>query len=271
MYPILFHTSWDNHDVAISAYAACLTLATIVAWWGSYWSAIQMKLPRAAVVAALTIGLVSAICGARLWHAALHAAAYHEQPALLIRINWGAFGLHGLLLGGLLGGWLSCCWLRLRSDLLADAITLPVALALILIRLGCWLNGCCFGLPTTGPWAVTFPVGSLPHAAQLLSVPGVPLQAPHALHPTQLYEIGGILLALALTGWWTKRRAATSSVPGSRFLCCFSCYLICLWLIFPLRGDLPLADIPIWAPQSMNALLLAIVTICWWRNRVTLQ
>jgi len=54
-----------------------------------------------------------------------------------------------------------------------DTFALPLALALAVGRWGCFFNGCCYGVPTTLPWAVSFeqPDGSWVRC-----------------HPTQVYE-----------------------------------------------------------------------------------
>ena len=62
-------------------------------------------------------------------------------------------------------------------------------------RMGCWLNGCCFGKVTHGALGVVFPAGSPPWRQQVkagLLPPGAALPLP--VHPTQLY---GALLNLA--------------------------------------------------------------------------
>jgi phosphatidylglycerol---prolipoprotein diacylglyceryl transferase len=67
-----------------------------------------------------------------------------------------------------------------------DTFALPLALALAVGRWGCFCNGCCYGLPTTLPWAVDF--GD-----------GVPR------HPTQVYE-SLFHLALAFVLLWLQIR-----------------------------------------------------------------
>lgn len=62
------------------------------------------------------------------------------------------------------------------------ALTLPIPWALA--KIGCLMNGCCYGRPTSVPWAVIFPV---------INRGGAPASVP--LHPTQLYEV---LLMVAL-------------------------------------------------------------------------
>jgi phosphatidylglycerol:prolipoprotein diacylglycerol transferase len=46
---------------------------------------------------------------------------------------------------------------RLAMDICAPCITLGLAIG----RLGCFLNGCCYGAPTTLPWAVQFPYSAI--------------------------------------------------------------------------------------------------------------
>jgi phosphatidylglycerol:prolipoprotein diacylglycerol transferase len=62
---------------------------------------------------------------------------------------------------------------------LFDLIVLTLPLPMILAKVACFANGCCYGAPCNLPWAVTFPAGGDYYTAP----PGIPR------HPTQLYEI----------------------------------------------------------------------------------
>ena len=64
----------------------------------------------------------------------------------------------------------------------ADAFAPGVALGHAIGRLGCLAAGCCYGIATKLPWAITF------HNPEAQSLSGTPLDTP--LHPTQLYEFG---------------------------------------------------------------------------------
>jgi phosphatidylglycerol:prolipoprotein diacylglycerol transferase len=83
---------------------------------------------------------------------------------------------------------LICRLLRLPALQFADLSFPAIGAALVFIRIGCFLNGCCFGAPTTGPLAITFPPGTPVHAWQASQGLIAP-QAPHTLpvHPLQLY------------------------------------------------------------------------------------
>ena len=59
-----------------------------------------------------------------------------------------------------------------------DYFAPTLGLGLIFARVGCYLNGCCFGTPTELPWGISFPPGSIPYAI---------FQNAH-LHPAQIYS-----------------------------------------------------------------------------------
>ena len=93
--------------------------------------------------------------------------------------------------GGLWGGLLAYLVLAVPlAALLAsqkraalDLVALTIPIPWSLTKLGCLLNGCCYGRPSSLPWAITFPEGE--HAPA-----GVPL------HPAQVYEILALLAIL---------------------------------------------------------------------------
>jgi phosphatidylglycerol:prolipoprotein diacylglycerol transferase len=80
----------------------------------------------------------------------------------------------------------------------ADLVAPWVAFGLALTRLGCFLNGCCFGKPTTGAWGVIFPWGSAVHDHHKeLGLVGA-YQPPLPVHPAQIHLAALNLLAFVL-------------------------------------------------------------------------
>ena len=76
---------------------------------------------------------------------------------------------------------------RLGMWRMADMAAPWIAFGLALTRLGCFLNGCCFGQPGTVPWAVRFPFNKGIEEAQVHSghiTAGAPTLP---VHPTQIY------------------------------------------------------------------------------------
>jgi phosphatidylglycerol:prolipoprotein diacylglycerol transferase len=93
----------------------------------------------------------------------------------------------GLLLAIPIGLWFACRT-GLGAFRMADLAAPLIMLGLAVGRLGCFLNGCCYGAPTTSRLGVRFPHSPLP------------------LHPTQLYEGGIALILFLLLSFWLRPR-----------------------------------------------------------------
>lgn len=150
------------------------------------------------VVAAVVGGVV----GAKLWYVALHGPG-----ALFSR---GGLVWYGGFLGGALAvviqGWLKKVPFRWNAQLVAPA--LPAAYALG--RVGCFMVGDDYGMPSSVPWAVSFPQGLPPTTAAGLAEFGWHAPAGtdpttlFAVHPTMLYETA--LMTIAFMIIWSLRR-----------------------------------------------------------------
>ena len=81
----------------------------------------------------------------------------------IVNVAGGGLVVYGAFFGGMLG--LGLFWWRHRVPLLAtaDLIAPSMLLGLALGRVGCLLNGCCYGGPCDLPWKVTFPWNSPVH------------------------------------------------------------------------------------------------------------
>jgi len=111
------------------------------------------------------------------------------------------FSAERYLAGGLWGGLLAYLCLSVplalilsnRKRAALDLVALSIPIPWIFIKLGCLLNGCCYGRPSSLPWAITFPQGGA----------GAPAGIP--LHPTQIYEIVVVLCILGVFKVLSKR------------------------------------------------------------------
>ncbi len=141
------------------------------------------------------ITVVSAIAGSRLFYVVTHIDEFRGR--WLDTVNPlqsdGEIGLAGLsMLGGVVFAIVAiavfCVRKKIRVLRFFDAAAPSLALGLGLTRIGCFLNGCCFGKPGDHSWCVAFPEQS-PAGAFL---PGL------RLHPTQLYSSMYDFLMLAV-------------------------------------------------------------------------
>lgn len=116
---------------------------------------------------------VPGIIGARVFYVTEYWSQFQRSDLLstvgaLLNVAEGGLVVYGSLIGGLLG--LVAFSLKYRLPLLAvgDLLAPCFMLGLALGRIGCLLNGCCFGGLCILPWAVTFPAGSPPYEAQVM-------------------------------------------------------------------------------------------------------
>jgi phosphatidylglycerol---prolipoprotein diacylglyceryl transferase len=93
---------------------------------------------------------------------------------------------------------------------LLDTFAFAVPLGHSIGRLGCLLAGCCYGKPTSVPWAITFKNELAEQIA------GTPLHTP--LHPTQLYESAAEFLNFLIIVWLARRQRFTGQLVGTYFL-----------------------------------------------------
>lgn len=109
--------------------------------------------------------------------------------ALLRAEHWTSGGLWGGLLAYFVLAVPLALLLSRRKASALDLVAVTIPIPWIAAKLGCFLNGCCYGRPCSLPWAVTFPDGARG------APPGVPV------HPTQLYEAALMLAMLLLFAW----------------------------------------------------------------------
>jgi phosphatidylglycerol:prolipoprotein diacylglycerol transferase len=110
---------------------------------------------------------------------------YAQDPSSVLNVWEGGLAFHGGLIGGVLGAMLFCRWRQIRLSVVADLTAPSVAFGYAIARVGCFLNGCCHGGPTTVPWGVDFPLDDIPTP----------------VHPVQLYAgLGSLILGVILLG-----------------------------------------------------------------------
>ena len=133
--------------------------------------------------------LILAIVGGRGLFVLTHWSDYASDPLGVLRLWEGGLMLYGGYILAIVGGIIYVKRAKLPLWRVADAAAPAMALGVGIGRIGCFLNGCCFGLPTHAAWGVQFPPGS--YAAAIF--PGA------HVHPSQLYmTLAGVLLFAVL-------------------------------------------------------------------------
>jgi phosphatidylglycerol:prolipoprotein diacylglycerol transferase len=100
------------------------------------------------------------------------------------------------MFGGLILAIICCLiyiyWKKLEVWRIADIVAPSIMLGLGIARIGCFLNGCCFGLPTSCPLGVIFPPDS-PAGYFFPNTPLFPIQLAASLKG---FLIFGVLLVI---------------------------------------------------------------------------
>lgn len=211
VYPLVLRIG----SFSITGFGLMMMLAFILAGW-----AMQLELRRRGLdeeyAADVVIGAVlGGLIGAKLWYVALTGESLFSR---------GGFVWYGGFLGGVLGvvfnSWRRRVPIAFTAEVVAPALTLGYAIG----RVGCFLVGDDYGVPSSLPWAVKFPDGLPPttvgHLAQfhVAFTPGADPTQVVAVHPTQVYETALMLLA---TAWLWKRRDHPHAMGWL-----FGCYLV---------------------------------------------
>jgi phosphatidylglycerol:prolipoprotein diacylglycerol transferase len=161
----------------IHSYGVMLLVAVSSAVALAAWRARRAGIDPEMVFSLAFWTFIPGILGARLfyvieyWDSFLRptAAAPQLGPTLgaMINVAEGGLVVYGSLGGGMLGLAVFVWKRRLPALALCDLIAPSMVLGLALGRVGCLMNGCCFGGPCHLPWAVTFPAGSPPYLSQV--------------------------------------------------------------------------------------------------------
>lgn len=192
--------------------------------------------------------LLGGILGARVAYVALDWSAYSAHPKAVLALWEGGLSFHGGVAGAVLAALVFVRRYRKSFAELTDIAAPGLALGYAFGRLGCFLNGCCYGIPTTLPWGVSFPGATWQN--------GAPLSGP--LHPTQIYGALASLLIFAILYLLRDRIAR----PGHLFLVYIALYSGYRFFLEELRYGVTGAPLPFFPDftlgQAASALLILV-------------
>jgi len=186
----VYPTILKFHGLELHSYGLLLAVAFLLGIQLFLSRGVKRGLPEEKLSTLALILLVLSIVGGRGLYVLTHWADYARDPAGVFRIWEGGLMLYGGYFLAIAGGIAYARRANLPVWRVADAAAPSMALGIGIGRIGCFLNGCCFGLPTHLPWGVRFPSGSY----STFAFPG------EALHPSQLYlaAAGGALFVALL-------------------------------------------------------------------------
>ncbi|MGB9612828.1 MAG: prolipoprotein diacylglyceryl transferase [Candidatus Margulisiibacteriota bacterium] len=184
MYPELFRIG----KITIHSYGFFYALAFLIGILTSLYFARKENIKSEVILDLSFYVIISAIIGARLFYILGQWSYYQKNIIEIFMLQRGGLVFLGGFLVAFFAILLYCRVKKINTLKLLDTISPGVILGYAIGRIGCFLNGCCFGLPTKLPWGMIFPPNSLAG----FQFPNQPL------HPTQLYASFSMFFAFLI-------------------------------------------------------------------------
>lgn len=163
----------EGFGIPIRGYGVLMLLGVVAGVALALYRARQMRVDPEIIFSLAFVLFVTAIVGARLfyvrqyWNETFKADTWQETIGNVANVTQGGLVVYGALIGGLAGG----VWYLRRHKLpmlaIGDMIAPSLLVGLAIGRIGCLMNGCCYGDVCERPWTLTFPFLSPPYQEQL--------------------------------------------------------------------------------------------------------
>jgi phosphatidylglycerol:prolipoprotein diacylglycerol transferase len=231
---------WRGVD--ISSYVAMLYLGCLAGVLVGAAVAGSYGLEQSRVALAMIILLIPALAGARLWFVVEHWSVYRREPRRIWRRSEGGSALYGGLLLSLAVSVPVLALFGIPYWTFWDAASFMMLVGLVFTRVGCVMNGCCAGRPTSGPLGIWLPDHDGVWERRI---------------PTQFLEAGWAALVLAGAGLLSAHRP----FAGAVLIGVLAAYGAGRILLAPTRADAGTRGS--WANVVVSALLLAVGAVAF--------
>jgi phosphatidylglycerol---prolipoprotein diacylglyceryl transferase len=251
VHPIAFYLG----SMPVRWYGVMMALAFLAGLWTATRRA-RFTNVHGEVIADVTMWLMAgSIVGARFVYVTTYwKQEFADQPFReVFMIQHGGLVYYGGLIGGTVAAGVYLAWKKLPVWKIADILAPSIALGSVFGRIGCLLNGCCYGRACDLPWAIHFPAD---HETRGVGV-----------HPTEIYDaLLNLILYLALA-WLFRRRKFDGQILALYFIG----YAICRTTVEFFRGDYPADHIHagiFTSAQLVSApiLLVGLALFLWRKN-----
>ncbi len=219
MQPIAFHLG----PIPVHWFGICIAAA----FFAGMWTAVR-RAPRIGVTGELVADLVvpwlllGSVLGARIMFVTTYwSDEFTDKPWWeMFMIQRGGLVFYGGLIGAAITAMAFAYVKKIPLWKLADILAPSIALGSVFGRIGCLMNGCCFGRACEMPWAIRFPAD---HVTR-----GLPI------HPTQIYDaLLNLALYFGLAALFRFRR----KFDGQVFAVYLLCYAVTRSTVEIFRGD----------------------------------
>ncbi|MEN6357544.1 MAG: prolipoprotein diacylglyceryl transferase [Armatimonadota bacterium] len=188
-------TLFTIFGLPIRAYGLMMVVGFSLGLWRATYVAKKRDINTDRIYDLALVVLLSGVIGSRLVYILLNLRT--ESFSRFFAVWEGGLSFHGGVFFAVLAAYIFTKRTKLSFLQYADLLAPSLAIAYAFTRIGCFLNGCCYGCPTSLPWGVRFLENGT------LTPPS---------HPTQIYATIANLLIFALLTQLEKLRRANGFV-----------------------------------------------------------
>lgn len=175
MHPILLQLG----PVKIYAYGTMLAAAFIIGIYKSAFDAEKEGIKKDHIFDLGFYVVLSAIIGARTLYIIVNYKYFWQNPLEIVFFHHGGLVFYGGLFGAFIAAYVYINKHKLSKWQISDLVAPSLALGISITRIGCFLNGCCFGKETDSFFGIN---------CTIESPAGIFYGKNAVVHPTQLYE-----------------------------------------------------------------------------------
>lgn len=190
MYPLI---QWGHYHIPTFFLVISLSITALVFWFSKRLSQSTFKFnfDKSIGYNLMSLILITGLLGARLFHIFIEEPGYYYLfPTESLKIWKGGFVFYGGFITALITAFIYLHQMKQDFIKWANFLTPLLSLGYILGRLGCFLEGCCYGSHCDLPWAVS------------------------SKHPTQIY----MLLAELLLFIFILKKERQSPIKNTVFI-----------------------------------------------------
>jgi phosphatidylglycerol:prolipoprotein diacylglycerol transferase len=237
MYPILIEIG----PISVYSYGFMLALTFAICTLLGLSQAKKEGLQGNFVIDLAIVLVLFGITGARLLYVLQNIKYFISNPLEMFMIFKGGLSVYGGIITAFFGGLWFIKWRKEDFWRVADFIAPYIMLGQAIARIGCFLNGCCYGKPTEFFLGVKFP-----HLSA-------------RVHPTELYMSAGAFLFFWLLIFLRSRK----HLKGQIFAFYLMFYAILRFNVDFFRGDMGVVFLGMTQSQVFSIAMFIVALILW--------
>ncbi|MHC4354866.1 MAG: prolipoprotein diacylglyceryl transferase [Planctomycetota bacterium] len=185
MYPELFKIPFT--DLTVKSYGFMMVVGFLAAVTLIRRLSVKITPDPQLITNAALYSLIGGVIGARIFFVIHYSDRFAQRWIEVFYIWQGGLELLGGVVLAITVIIFYLIYHKLPVRQYLDILAVGLMLALVFGRIGCLLNGCCYGKPTDLPWGIRFPYYSFAYLSQTQADPGRNRPEPHLNLPEEYF------------------------------------------------------------------------------------